>query len=80
MARQFEEYYSPTISVNFNYIEGYLIKSIEKNRMMRLEHFHLRFFRVLYSQGKLVTKVEKKGKDFKLYELSELINVVIVDS
>ena len=77
--KTFEEYYSPTLSVSFTYIEGYLMKAIEKTRMIRLDKWHLRFFRVMFQGGRLAIKEDKKGNKMKTYPLSGLRNVILVD-
>ena len=78
VGKDFEEYYSPTLQSSFSYIEGFLLKGIEKDRLVRLDKFHLRFFKVLFTSGTLVIKEDRKYKEQKTYDLSGLRNVVII--
>lgn len=58
----FQNFYTPTFSMSStHFIEGYLLKAIETKRMLQMTKQHLRFFRIIFSTGKLNIKEEKES-------------------
>jgi len=49
--QNFTKYQSDTLLFTFSHIEGYLMKAIENKKIYHLEHFHLRYFRVIFTTG-----------------------------
>ena len=45
--------------MSFRYIEGYLCKEIDSKGMLRRTQRHLKYFRIVYTTGKLNVKDEK---------------------
>ena len=67
--RKFIEYYSPTCTMTFRFIEGYLIKDIENRKLYHNEQFHIRFFRIVFNTGKLVIKQDRRDKKMRTFNL-----------
>lgn len=55
--------FTPTFSLEGEqYIEGYLVKGIETKRLIQLSSQHLRFFRIIFSTGKMNVKENREDK------------------
>ena len=54
------------------------MKGIE-NKKMYHNHFHLRFFRVVFNSGKFVVKTDRRDKKMKSFPLSDLESVECFD-
>ena len=50
---------TPTISRSYRYIEGYLLKEINKTSLLRKTARHLRYFRIVFATGKMNIKTCK---------------------
>ena len=68
--RKFKEYYSPTFTMTFRFIEGYLLKAIENRKVYHSEQFHIRFFRLVFNTGKFVIKQDRRDKKMRTFNLS----------
>lgn len=64
-----------TFAQDFRYIEGYLAKEIENINMLRLTRRHLRYFRIIFSTGKLNVKTNKSQKEMRSFDLKDLLAV-----
>ena len=53
-------------------IEGYMLKAGETQS----NTYQLRFFRILFSSGKFIIKIDKQDKKMKSYNLNTLVSAV----
>ena len=65
--------------MSFSYIEGYLQKEIDSSGILRRTKRHLRFFRIVYSTGKLNIKEEKSFPKMRSYLLHDLVSVEAIN-
>ena len=65
MKSSFEEYNSPTMSFTYDYVEGFLLKGIEKKSKLRFDRYHLRFFKIEFKLGYLTVKSDLRDKQSK---------------
>ena len=56
-----------------------MLKEIENKKMFHEDVFHLRFFRVVYGQHRLVIKLEKSEKKMRTLDLADLVGVISGD-
>ena len=68
------------MSYTYDHIEGFLLKGIEKKSKLRLDRYHLKFFRIEFKLGYLTVKSDLRDKESKSYWVSGLRNVVIIDN
>ena len=54
------------------------MKGIE-NKKIYHDHFHVRFFRVVFNSGKFVVKTDRRDKKMKSFPLSDLESVECID-
>lgn len=55
-----QDLFTPTMSLRHEkMIEGYLVKAIETKRMLKVKQQHLRYFRVIFSTGKMNVKEDR---------------------
>ena len=59
LARNIGSFETGTMLRNFWSIEGYLSKEIEAKGMLRRTKRHLRYFRIIFSTGKMNIKEDK---------------------
>ena len=64
--------------MSFNYIEGYLCKEIDTKNLLRRTKRHLRYFRIIYSTGKLNIKEDKNRKEMRSFPLHQLARVKLI--
>ena len=58
-------------------VEGYLLKEIQDDQFFKPIKRHLRYFRILFSTGKLNIKTCKDAKQMRSFELRDLLEVRI---
>ena len=56
-------------------IEGYLVKAIETKRMLKVTQQHLRYFRVIFSTGKMNVKEDRDDPQMRSFPLANLKSV-----
>ena len=76
--QRIENYESGTFAMSFRYIEGYLLKEIDSTGLFRRTKRHLRFFRIIYTQGKLNVKEDKSKNEMRSFLLKDLIAIQIL--
>lgn len=64
-----------TFALDYRYIEGYVSKEIENLNILSITKRHIRYFRIIFSTGKLNVKVDKSAKEMKSFELKDLLSV-----
>lgn len=67
-----------TFAMSFRYIEGYLLKEIESKRMLRMTKRHLKYFRIVFSTGKLNIKDDKEQSAMRSLMLKDLLAIKIL--
>ena len=68
------------MSLTYECVEGFMLKRIEKKSKLRLDRYHLRFFRIEFKLGYMTVKSDLRDKEAKSFWLSGLRNVVIIDN
>ena len=71
----FEAY---TFAMSFRYIEGYLCKEIDSKGMFRRTKRHLRYFRIIYTSGKINIKEDKSKNEMRSFHLKDLLTVKVL--
>lgn len=66
-----------TFSMNERYVEGFLLKEIEGMNIIRETRRHLRYFRIVFSTGKLNIKTCVDAKQMRSFELKDMLDVKI---
>ena len=69
---------SSTFGMSFRYIEGYLLKEIDSSNMFRRTKRHLRYFRIIYTSGKLNVKEDKSKNEMRSFLLKDLLSVIVL--
>ena len=62
-----------TCTSTFLFIEGYMLKTVEKTNSK--EMFHLRWLRIRFSSGKMIIKIDRGDKKMRSFNLKDLIKV-----
>ena len=78
----FQDYFSLTCTLQFRYIEGYLLKDIESKKLI-LHHnqsFHLRFFRIVFTSGRICIKEDRMDRKMRSFPLDELRSVCVLNN
>lgn len=71
-----------TCTMQFRYIEGYLLKDIESKKLI-LHHnqsFHLRFFRIVFHSGRMCIKEDRMDRKMRSFALNELSSVCVLNN
>ena len=69
---------SDTFAMSFRYIEGYLCKEIDSKGIFRRTKRHLRYFRIIYTSGKLNIKEDKSRNEMRSFHLKDLLTVKVI--
>ena len=64
-----------TFMRSFLCIEGYLLKDIDTTYALVFTKRHLRYFRIIFSTGKLNIKEDKENSKMRSFLLKDLIDV-----
>ena len=64
-----------TFKMGFRSIEGYLYKEIDSKGLLRRTKRHLRYFRIVFTTGKLNIKEDKKLNEMRSFMLTDLLSV-----
>ena len=70
-----ENYETTTFSMNSRFIEGYLCKEIEAKGLLRRTKRHLRYFRIVFSTGKLNIKQCRTVNEMRSFQLKDILRV-----
>ena len=70
---EFRELHLETCTSTFLFIEGYMLKTVEKTNSK--EMFHLRWLRIRFSSGKMIIKIDRGDKKMRSFNLKDLIKV-----
>mgnify|MGYP000229818433 CR=1 FL=1 len=73
-----ENFESDTFAMSFRYIEGYLCKEIDTKGIFRRTQRHLRYFRIIYTSGKLNIKEDKSRNEMRSFHLKDLLTVKVL--
>ena len=64
--------------MNFKVIEGYLCKEIDTTGLFRRTKRHLRYFRIIYTSGKLNIKEDKMKTEMRSFLLKDLLSIKVL--
>ena len=70
-----ENFEAETFAMSFRYIEGYLCKEIDSKGIFRRTKRNLRYFRIIYTSGKLNIKEDKSKNEMRSFHLKDLLTV-----
>ena len=71
-------YEGVTFAMNERHVEGYLLKEISTDHIFRKSGRNLRYFRIVFSTGKLNIKECRDAKNMRSFELRELTEVKVM--
>lgn len=70
---------SIVVNSAFSFIEGYLLKKIDKNGLFKIKFYHLRYIRIVFQANVMIIKNDKGDNNIsKEIPLSELIKVELI--
>ena len=72
-----DNFESDTFAMSFRYIEGYLCKEIDSKGLFRRTRRHLRYFRIIYTSGKLNIKEDKSKNEMRSFHLKDLLTAKV---
>ena len=75
-----EDFETSTFSMNLRYIEGYVCKEIDTKGLFRRTKRHLRYFRIIFTTGKLNIKESKSMNSMRSFYLKDIVSVENLDS
>ena len=64
-----------TFSRTYLMIEGYLAKQIDTKGLLRRQKRHLRYYRIIFSSGKLCIKEDRADTQMRSFLLRDIIHV-----